>query len=82
MKRLKIRFIEFGKGDKTIYEIQVKKWYGWETQGYTVSMGYGAVYNNYENKDKESLLDEVLEKEFKTAKKFVKITEYPTLKKY
>ena len=83
MKRLKIRFIEFNNwSGKLTYKIQVKKWYGWCTQGYAIDMGHGGVYNDYKNQDKESLLDEVLEKKFKTTRKFAKITEYPSLKKY
>lgn len=82
MKHLNIRFIEYNKKGNTTYKIQVKKWYGWVTQGYTVDMGYGSFYNIYTDNNKESLLDKILEKKFKTVRKFVKITEYPSLKEY
>ena len=82
MKTLKIRFIEIPGGNKTFYEIQVKKWNGWQTQGYSVDMGYGGFYELYTDTSKENLLNTVLDKEFKTVKKFVTIIEYPTLKRY
>ena len=82
MKTLRIRFIEVPGGNKTLYEIQVKKWNGWQTQGYSVNMGYGWFYELYTDTNKENLLNTVLDKEFKTVKKFVTIIEYPTLKRY
>ena len=82
MKTLKIRFIELRGSSQTEYEIQVKKWHGWKTQGYSVDMGYGGFYELYTDVSKENLLNTVLDKEFKTVKKFITIIEYPTLKRY
>jgi hypothetical protein len=78
MRTLKIRFVE--RDNK--YTIQHKKWFGWKDLTYTIDMGYGAIVNYYENKNKESLLNEVLEEKFNTVKKFVEIIEYPTIKVY
>jgi hypothetical protein len=62
--------------------MQRKTWFGWNYLTYTIDMGYGSIVNYYENKNKEALLDEVLEEKFKTTRKFVEIIEYPTIKVY
>jgi len=78
MRTLKIRFIE--KNNQ--FTMQRKTWFGWNYLTYTIDMGYGSIVNYYENKNKEALLDEVLEEKFKTTRKFVEIIEYPTIKVY
>jgi hypothetical protein len=82
MKTLKIRFIELPAGNQTRYELQIKKWYGWKIQGYLIDLGYGGVYEFYTSKNKEELLNIVLGKEFNTTKNFIRIIEYPSLKRY
>jgi hypothetical protein len=78
MKRIKIRFVK----RKEDYLIQRKTLFGWSYIGYTINMGYGSVFNLYCQNTEEDLLNEVLEKYYKIDKRFVEITEYPTIKKY
>lgn len=81
MRELKIRFIE-SIGEKRVYSLQVKKWYGWKTQGYTINLGHGSLFYEFYSEDKEDLLNVVLAKNYNTVKKFVKIIEYPQIKQY
>jgi hypothetical protein len=76
MKTIKLRFVERG-GD---FFVQRKTWIGWKYIGYTINMGYGAVYNLYREKTKEELLNTVLEKYYEVDKRFTQIIEYPQLK--
>jgi len=81
---MKIRYVE--KCNKITGEIlnnyiEQKKWYGWKRLGYTINMGYGSVYNYFNNKNKNELLKEVLNHK-KLCLNFIKIIEYPTIKEY
>jgi hypothetical protein len=76
MKTIKLRFVERG-GD---FLVQRKTWSGWKYIGYTINMGYGAVYNLYCEKTKEELLKTVLEQYYEVDKRFTQIIEYPQLK--
>jgi hypothetical protein len=78
MKKIKIRFIK-RRGD---YLIQKRGFFGWRYIGYTINMGYGSVFNVYCEKEKEKLLEEVLENHYKIDKRFANITEYPMIKMY
>jgi hypothetical protein len=55
---------------------------GWKYIGYTADTGYGSVRYLYCQNSKKELLEEVLEKYYKVDKRFVEITEYPTVKIY
>lgn len=82
MKKIKIRFIERGNLTKD-YLIQKKTWLGWKYLTYSVSGGFGDSIDYLYCKDtKEELLKVVLEEHYQIARRFVKITEYPMLKKY
>lgn len=82
MKKIKIRFIERGNLTKD-YLIQRKTWRGWKYITYDVMGGFGDVLTYMYCKDtKEELLTAVLEGYYETDKRFVTITEYPTIKKY
>lgn len=81
MSTIKIRFIQYGKLTKE-FTMQKKTWFSWKDITYTIDMGYGAIIANYTAKTKEDLLAEVLEKHYKTDKKFVRIIEYPGLQIY
>lgn len=78
MKKIKIRFIQREKD----FILQRKTWYGWKYIGYWVDAGYGALHYIYCKDSKEELLKEVLERHYKIDKRFVTITEYPTIKTY
>jgi hypothetical protein len=79
MKKIKIRFIK-RKGD---YLIQKKGFFGWRYIGYTFDVGYGSIFFNfYCEKEKEKLLEKVLENHYKIDKRFANITEYPMIKIY
>jgi hypothetical protein len=78
--RIKIRFVK-RKNDND-YLIQRRSFMGWKYIGYTVDMGYGSVLYLYCQNSKKELLEEVLEKYYKVDKRFVEITEYPTVKIY
>jgi hypothetical protein len=81
---MKIRYIEKCSkitGEITNYYIEQKTWYGWKRLGYTINMGYGSVYYYFNNKDKKTLLLEVLEHK-KLCLNFIDIIEYPSIKEY
>ena len=82
MKKLKIRYIEYTKNNRISFSMERKTWFGWKSIGYTTNFGYGYVYDLYESENKEELLSEVLEKFYKTTKKFCIIIEYPKIKFY
>ena len=53
---MKIRYVE--KCSKVTGEvlnnyIEEKRWFGWKRIGFTINMGYGSVYNYFNNKDKK-----------------------------
>ena len=78
--RIKIRFVK-RKNDND-YLIQRRSFIGWKYIRYTVDMGYGSIRYLYCQNSKKELLEEVLEKYYKVDKRFVEITEYPTIKIY
>lgn len=78
--RIKIRFVK-RKNDND-YLIQRRSFMGWKYIGYTADTGYGSVRYLYCQNSKKELLEEVLEKYYKVDKRFVEITEYPTVKIY
>jgi hypothetical protein len=81
MKITKVRFYNHKNGQ--YYHIQRKTWWGgWKFIGFTVDMGYGSVFYYYCCATKEELLAEVLEKYYKTDKRFTMIEEYPEIKMY
>ena len=84
MKKAKIRFIEGGTGtsEDRRFSIQQKRWYGWRQLGYWVDLGYGSFYEYFTAKTKEELLEKILDKYYKTSKKFITIMEYPMIKWY
>jgi hypothetical protein len=47
-----------------------------------VDTGYGSINYIYSKDSKEELLKEVLEHHYKIDKRFVSVTEYPTIKTY
>jgi hypothetical protein len=47
-----------------------------------VDMGYGGFWQSYTSKNKEELLNEVLDKHYSLCKKHVEIVEYPMIKVY
>jgi len=79
MKNIKIRFIQH----PDTFLIQKKTLLGWKYIRYTLSASTGdRISYQYQNNSKEELLDDVLDKHFNTCRKYVSITEYPTIKKY
>lgn len=84
MKRqLKIRFVRYKcESNADYYLIQKKGLFGWKFITYSYNMYGGTCISYYEGIDKEILLEEVLDKEYKTCKKFVSIIEYPELISY
>ena len=79
MKKLTIRFIEH----EDTFLIQRKTIFGWRYIRYEVGSCYGgSVTYQYQHKVKEDLLEEVLDRHYNTCKKYVRVTEYPTIKKY
>ena len=81
---MKIRYVE--KCSKITGEvlnnyIEEKRWFGWKRIGFTINMGYGSVYNPFNNKDKKALLKEVLDHK-KLCLNFIDIVEYPAIKEY
>ena len=78
-KTIKIRFVEtLGYPS---FSAQRKTWFGWRDIGYNLCWGYGdTLFFNYFHSTKELLLEEILEKYYKTDKRFVTIIEYPSLK--
>jgi methionine synthase II (cobalamin-independent) len=82
--KIKIRFIEECSSDNKIikYKIQKKTFFGWKYIKWVEEMGYGSIEHHYSNIKKQDLLKEVIQKYFKTCKKFVSITEYSSLKIY
>ena len=80
MKKITIRFIKYK--DKYRYTIQRRGWFGWKDITYTINMGYGSVTYEYSAATKEELLEKVLEEYYEVDKRFVEITEYPTIKIY
>ena len=78
MRHIKIRFIQHAD----LYTIQRKGWFGWKDIRYIIDMGYGSVSYCYGSKDKQDLLDQVLEEYYKVDKRFVEIEEHPTIKIY
>jgi len=83
MKTIKIRFIKVIPVDKSsFFYIQKKRLWWWVTLGYWMGSVGGDVWYPYTNIDKDKLLNTVLENYYKTDRKFIKITEYPSLKLY
>lgn len=79
MKNIKIRFIQH----PDTFLIQKKTILGWKYIRYYVGASNGdSVSYQYQNKSKELLLDEVLDKHFNACRKYIQITEYPKIKKY
>ena len=78
MKKIKIRFIQREKD----FILQRKTWYGWKYIRYWVDTGYESINYIYRKDSKEELLKEVLEHHYKIDKRFVTVTEYPTIKTY
>lgn len=82
MKEIKIRFIERGNPIKD-YLIQKKTWFGWKYFTYYVAGGFGDTIEYLYCKDtKEELLAVVLENHYQIDRRFVKIVEHPTIKRY
>ena len=78
---IKIRFVERCSsfdGQVNDYLIQKKTFFGWKYIEWIEERGYGSVL--YCCDKKFDLLQEVLDKHFKVCKKFVEITEYPSLR--
>jgi hypothetical protein len=46
-----------------------KTLFGWKRIGYSVDMGYGGFWQSYTSKNKEELLNEVLDKHYSLCKK-------------
>ena len=78
MKKIKIRFVEREKD----FLIQRKTLLGWQYIRWTHDMGYGSVAYCYCEDTKEKLLSEVLERYYKTDKRFIQVEEHPQLKIY
>ena len=77
MKTIKLRFIYYLQAD--YYTCQKKTIFGWRDVGYTIDFGYGSGFNIYTRETKDNLIDEVLDKHFKTCKNHARIIEYPQL---
>ena len=78
MKTIKIRYVK----RKDTYYMERKTLFGWKRIGYSVDMGYGGFCQSYTSKNKEELLNEVLDKHYSLCKKHVEIVEYPMIKVY
>lgn len=74
MKNLKIRFI---KQDNK-YILQCKKWYGWK---YARIQTSGGLYEDSSSEDKSRSLNKYLHF-MGECKQYIRVTEYPTIKKY
>ena len=76
MTAIKIRFV---KNCEDFY-IQRKTIFGWTYITYSIGGGSGdTVDYRYTSKSKEALLSDILERYYKKDKRFVKVTEYPTI---
>jgi len=71
-KSIKIRFIY---NQNRFYTIQYSGWFGWRT----ISTNFGLDYNDV---NKEKLLETVLDEVFFVDKKHIEVIEYPTINKY
>ena len=82
--KIKIRFVERCSQDGEVkdYLIQKKGLFGWKYIKWIEEMGHGSIVYFYCDNQKSGLLDLVLEKHFRTTKKFCSITEYPSLRIY
>lgn len=78
MKKIKIRFYKY----KNHYLIQRKTIFGWKFISYIQNLGYGTIICRYNDVNKESLLNQVLENYYRKDKRFVKIIEYPEIHEY
>mgnify|MGYP003329375002 FL=1 len=84
MKTINIRFVKRQlKQNEWDYLIQRRTWWGgWKYIGWVQDWGYARMSYLYCANTKQDLLKEVLEKYYKTDKRFVKIVEYPALQTY
>jgi len=78
MKKIKIRFVEFGKTNPA-YCIQKKTLFGWKYIKFKLVNG---TEMRYQNKDREGLLSEVIVEHYKNYISRTRITEFPGLKIY
>ena len=78
MKKIKIRFIQYGLLEPT-YCIQKKTLFGWKYIKFKLVNG---TEMRYQNKDKEELLSEVIVEHYKNYISRTRITEFPGLKIY
>jgi hypothetical protein len=81
---MKIRFIEKYKtlyDKEPIYFIEERKWWGWKRLGEYQNMYGGVNFVLYQDKNKITLLLNVLYIKKKSLD-FTRITEYPSLKIY
>lgn len=77
-KLICIRFIERSGG----FYIQKKNLFGWEYIQMTFEIDGRKQKNNYFNKDKKTLLEEVIKQHYGLSLDAVFIKEYPTIKYY
>lgn len=77
-KLIKIRFIERAGG----FYIQTKTMFGWEYIQMTFEIEGRTQKNNYFNKDKKTLLEEVIKQHYGLSLDSVLVKEYPTIKYY
>jgi hypothetical protein len=77
-KLIKIRFIERSGG----FYIQTKTMFGWEYIQMTFEIQGQIQKNNYFNKDKKILLEDVVKQHYGLSLDAVLIKEYPTIKYY
>lgn len=89
MRNVKIRFVETFLSDnngtrcsENSYYIQRKNLFGWCYFKYIVSCETGINSFKYENTNKDMLLQTIIDREYKTTKSHLKITEYPTIRIY
>lgn len=57
-------------------------WWGWKGIRYRQPTMGGDLLILYQNDSKKDLLKDVIENVYKTTKKHLRITEYPTIYKY
>lgn len=76
MKNITIRFVKH----KGTYMIQRRRFFSWFYIRETLESNAGHASFLYNSEDKKELLKKVLDEYFKVDKKFISITEMPTIK--
>jgi len=76
MKKIKIRYVNKGKG---FFAIQRKTLFGWKYITYLVYGCGGCINIIYCEKSKEKVFKKALDGYYKTCKKYVTVIEYPSI---